>query len=521
MTDVLLRDTIIHRGLFYMKKGFWLEHRSIVAIAVCLLALAEIVDLTIVAVAIPHIMGALGCNIQEVSLVTTSYIVAAAVFIMTTGFVSSRLGSKKTILLSTLVFGVSSVLCGFASSLNEMVLFRLIQGIGGAFLPSMAQGYIVGNFDEEEQPKMMSIMTLTVVLGPIIGPLAGGYLVNAYSWRCIFFVNVPICLVAFLIVFFWMKETVTTKINFDSISFAFMAIGFGSLEYFIDEGNNLNWFNSHLMVICLCVGLVFITFFVWRGIRGSSVVSFELFKNFNFVISCSIVFMFMVAVTTGMAFYATFLQQGYNFPVDVAGYITAPRGVCAVIGGILGSILCSKFDKRIILIGGLLLFSCGCWIETHFGTNWSLSTQLLTCAVVGLSMSMTFTPLLQVAFTGVTEALSNDASGVFNFFRNIGNSVGTSIASTVLSRNEQVSWNDLSSHLTPFSNAVQQMQNGVLQGMSIQKQITVFSQQVQAQAFLIANINLFYLGGIMALFLCLLPMFLDKPPKGMIKVHAL
>ena len=123
-----------------MKKGFWLEPRSIVAIAVCLLALAEIVDLTIVGVAIPHIMGALGCNIQEVSLVTTSYIVAAAVFIMTTGFVSSRLGSKKTILLSTLIFGISSVLCGFASSLNEMILFRLIQGVGGAFLPSMAQG---------------------------------------------------------------------------------------------------------------------------------------------------------------------------------------------------------------------------------------------------------------------------------------------------------------------------------------------------------------------------------------------
>ncbi|HRG63337.1 MAG TPA: hypothetical protein PLP75_10035, partial [Burkholderiales bacterium] len=169
---------------------------------------------------------------------------------------------------------------------------------------------------------------------------------------------------------------------------------------------------------------------------------------------------------------------------------------------------------------GLLLFSGGCWIETHFGTNWSLSTQLLTCAVVGLSMSMTFTPLLQVAFTGVTEALSNDASGVFNFFRNIGNSVGTSIASTVLSRNEQISWNDLSTHITPFNNAVQQMQNGLLQGMSIQKQVTILSQQVQAQAFLIANINLFYLGGIMALSLCLLPMFLAKPPKGIIKVHA-
>jgi DHA2 family multidrug resistance protein len=439
---------------------------------------------------------------------------------MTTGFVSSRLGSKKTILLSTLIFGISSVLCGFASSLNEMILFRLIQGVGGAFLPSMAQGYIVGNFNEEEQPKMMSIMTLTVVLGPIIGPLAGGYLVNAYSWRCIFFVNVPICLVAFLIVFFWMKETVTTKVSFDSISFAFMAIGFGSLEYFIDEGNNLNWFNSHLMVICLAIGLVFITFFIWRGKLGYSVVNFLLFKNSNFVVSCAIVFLFMVAITTGMAFYATFLQQGYNFPVDIAGYITAPRGVFAVLGGILGSMLCSKFDKRIIIICGLLLFSGGCWLETRFGSNWSISSQLLTCAIIGLSMSMTFTPLLQVAFTGVTEALSNDASGVFNFFRNIGNSVGTSIASTVLSRNEQTSWNDLSAHLKPFSSAVQQLQNGVLQSMPIQTQVTILAQEVQAQAFLIANINLFYLGCVIGLALCLLPMFLAKPAKGVIKVNA-
>ena len=502
-----------------MKKGFWLEPRSIVAIAVCLLALAEIVDLTIVAVAIPHIMGALGCNIQEVSLVTTSYIVAAAVCIMTTGFVSSRLGAKKTILLSTIVFGVASVLCGFATSLNEMSFFRLIQGVGGAFLPSMAQGYIVGNFDEEEQPKMMSIMTLTVVLGPIIGPIAGGYLVNAYSWRCIFFVNVPICLTAFVIVLFWMKETVTSKVNFDTISFAFMAIGFGSLEYFIDEGNNLNWFNSHKMVICLLIGIVFITFFIWRGLLGRSVVNFNLFRNFNFVISCTLVFTFMVAVTTGMAFYATFLQQGYNFPVDFAGYITAPRGMFAVVGGVIGSILCTKFDKRIVLMAGLLLFSLGCWLETHFGTNWNLTMQLSVCAIIGLSMSMTFTPLLQVAFTGVSEALSNDASGVFNFFRNIGNSVGTSIASTMLSRNEQISWNDLSAHVNPFSNSLQQMQNGVLQGMPIQQQITILAEEVQSQAFLIANINLFYLGGIMALVLCVLPMFLAKPSKGVVEVH--
>lgn len=503
-----------------MKKGFWLEPRTIVAYAVCMLALAEIVDLTIVAVAIPHIMGALGCNIQEVSLVTTSYIVAAAVFIMTTGFVSARLGNRRTILLSAVVFGIASVLCGTATSLNEMIIFRLIQGLGGAFLPSMAQGYIVGNFDEEEQPKMMSLMTLTVVLGPIIGPIMGGYLVNQYSWRCIFYVNVPICVTAFAIVFFWMKETATSKISFDSISFAFMAIGFGSLEYFIDEGNNLNWFNSHKMVICLLVGIVFITFFIWRGLKGSSVVNFALFKNINFVVSCIIVFMFMMAVTVGMAFYATFLQQGYNFPVDIAGYITAPRGVFAVLGGIFGAVLCSKFDKRAVLIFGLLLFSAGSFLQTKFfGTNWSLSTQLLTGALIGSAMSITFSPLMQVAFTGVNEALSNDAGGVFNFFRNIGNSVGTSIASTLISRNEQTSWNDMASHLTPFHQPVQQLLNGPLQGMSVQKQVTILSQEVQLQSFLIANINLFHLACFIALGLCVLPIFLAKPTGGAAKVH--
>lgn len=497
-----------------MKKGFWFEPRTIVAYAVCMLALAEIVDLTIVSVAIPHIMGALGCNIQEVSLVTTSYIVAAAVFIMTTGFVSARLGNRRTILLSAIVFGVASILCGTATSLNEMILFRLIQGIGGAFLPSMAQGYIVSNFTQEEQPKMMSLMTLTVVLGPIIGPLVGGYLVNEYSWRCIFYVNVPICAAAFAIVYFWMKETATSKVSFDSISFAFMAIGFGSLEYFIDEGNNLNWFNSHRIVICLLVGLVFITLFIWRGLEGKSVVSFALFKNSNFVVSCIIVFMFMMSVTVGMAFFSTFLQQGYNFPVDAAGYITAPRGVFAVIGGVIGTVLCSKFDKRGVLVFGLLLFAFGCWLQSKlFGASWSLSTQLLTAAIIGAAMSITFTPLMQVAFTGINEALSNDAGGVYNFFRNIGNSVGTSMASTLISRNEQTSWNDMAGHLTPFKPQVQQVLHGALESMPIYQQVTILSQSVQRQSFLISNLNLFYLSCLIALGLCVLPFFLAKPEK--------
>lgn len=169
-----------------MKNSFWLESRSFVALAVCLLALAEIIDLTIVGVALPNIMGALGCNIQEAALITTGYIVSAAVCIMLTGFVTSRFGLKRIILLSAFVFGVSSILCGLSTSLSQIIFFRIVQGMGGAFLPSTAQGYIAANFSEDERPKMMAILTMAMVLGPIIGPIMGGILVANYSWRWIF-----------------------------------------------------------------------------------------------------------------------------------------------------------------------------------------------------------------------------------------------------------------------------------------------------------------------------------------------
>ncbi len=157
-----------------MKINFWLERRTIVAVAVSILTLAEIVDLTIVSVALPDIMGALQANINEISLTMTSYIVASAVFIPLTGYVSNRFGYKSIILGSAVIFGVSSIMCGLATTLSEMVIFRLIQGVGGAFLPSMAQAYIVRNFTQEEQPKIMVLYSLCVVLGPVLGPIFGG-----------------------------------------------------------------------------------------------------------------------------------------------------------------------------------------------------------------------------------------------------------------------------------------------------------------------------------------------------------
>lgn len=315
--------------------GFWSQKRTIVALAISLLALAEIVDLTIVAVAIPQIMGAIGANVETIADVTTVYIVTAAIFILLSGLIIEKYGIKRVALVSSVIFGISSIMCGLSTSLAEMIVFRAFQGMGGAFLPSVAQTYISTSFKNEEYNKMMTIYSMVIVMGPIIGPVLGGAICENMSWEWIFYVNVPLCIVAFIIIAFMMEATQIKKIKIDYISFGFMAIGVGCLELFIDNGNTNGWFSSIKMIILLAISLVSIGFFIWRGLIYSSVVKFKIFKNFNFVLACFLCFMFVLLFSAAMAYLPTMLQQVYGYPVDLAGYITAPRGVAAIIGAML------------------------------------------------------------------------------------------------------------------------------------------------------------------------------------------
>jgi DHA2 family multidrug resistance protein len=322
--------------------NIWTERRTIIAYALSIIALAEIIDLTIVSVAIPDLMGALGANINEVSLTMTSYIVAAAVCIPLTGLVTRKYGIKTVALASTLIFGLASVLCGTATSLEQMITYRIIQGVGGAFLPALAQMYVVDNFSKSEQPKIITIVTLCIVLGPIIGPVMGGTIIEHASWRWIFYVNVPVCLVGFILIAWLMENTENNKIKIDYISFLFMAFGVGLLEYFIDEGNIHSWFQSITMISIFASAIILIGFFIWRGILGSSVIKFEIFNNINFVLSCFILFLFFSALSGCLSFFPAMLQNAYGMPPDTAAYIQAPRGIAAIIGAPIYVILSKK-----------------------------------------------------------------------------------------------------------------------------------------------------------------------------------
>lgn len=490
-------------------KNFWLEHRTIVTYALSLLSLAEIVDLTIVSIAVPHIMGSLNANLSEVSLTMTSYIVAAAVCIPLTGLVTKKFGMKRITLISSVVFGVSSILCGLSTTLTQMIIFRTIQGIGGAFLPAITQAYIAQNFTQAEQPKIMTIYSLCVVMGPIIGPALGGMLVENLTWRWVFYVNVPICIAGFMLILIYMKKDILTKINIDYISFAFMALGVACLEYFIDEGNSNNWFDSIEMIIIFTIAVILIIFFLWRGILGKSVIDFRVFKYKNLMLSYIMIFLFSLVVTASMAYFPTMLQQSYSYPVDTAGYVTAPRGIVAFVIAPLLIVLMRKFDARKIIICGLLIFASSCFILASYGPNISITLIIFTVTIQGIGMMSVFVPIMQMVFIEVPENLHNDASGIFNFFRNIASSIGTSLSATIISHQMQISWHDLSSYINPYYISYIRWKE-LIPNVPEQLQAIIIKFKIMQQSILISYLDSFYIFGFILLGIIWIPFFFKR-----------
>lgn len=493
--------------------NFWFNSKAIVVYAVSLLALAEIVDLTIVAVAIPQIMGALGADLDSIALVTTSYIVAATGFIPLSGIVIRKYGMKRVVLVSAFIFTLSSILCGMATSLMAMIFFRILQGIGGAFLPSVAQSYIANNYSGEERQKMMSLFGLIVVMGPVLGPLLGGALCENMSWRWIFYVNVPICSVGALLVLFFMKKDSVEHIKIDHLSFVFMMLGLGCLEYFIDQGNRHNWLESIQMIIILCVSILSLTFFIWRGLLGKSVANLSLFKNRNFVISCAVMFIFMMMVTGSLAYFPTMLQQVYNYPVDTAGYITAPRGIAAILATPMVPIITNRIGMRITMVLGMFFFAMACFMLAGFAPEVSERYILMTMILQGFSMMCFFVPVLQICFVGFSEDQSSDVSGLFNFFRNFACSVGNSICATIVSHQVQVTYHGMGTYISPYATGFSWWRQN-LSNVSEQIQVAIAQGQMMAQGLLVSYLDSYYIFGVLLLLIMWTPLMLKQPKIG-------
>lgn len=467
-----------------------------IAITICVMVatLMQALDSTIANVALPYMQGALSATSTQVNWVLTSYIVAAAITTPATGWLEQKFGRRRLFIISIVGFVGASMLCGTATSLTEIVMFRLVQGVFGAPLVPLAQATLLDTYPRRVQGQAMAMFGLGVMLGPILGPTLGGWLTQYYDWRWVFYVNVPIgALALFLAVGYFPKRPPNPNVRLDAFGFATLSLAIASLQLFLDRGQELNWFQS--VEIKFEFGLFILglyLFVVHTATTGSeSFVDRRLFADKNFVVSQFLIFIVGAVLLATLAMLSPYLQELLDYPVLTAGIVLAPRGIGTMIAMILVGQLIGRIDIRLLLIAGFLMTAYSLWEMSGFNQNVSESTLIRTGIIQGFGIGFVFVPMSTVAFATLPDALRTQGTAFFNLVRNIGSSVGISVMSFLLVRNEQIIHSTLVQHVSPYSRAVQQLGDAV--DLSTLQGRAAINQLVSVQAEVIAYADCFLL----------------------------
>ena len=426
-------------------------NRPLITFSIMAATIMQSLDSTIANVALPQMQGTLSATQDQMAWVLTSYIIAAAIMIPLTGWLAGRFGRKKVFLISIVGFTVSSALCGVATSLVEIVIFRLLQGISGAALVPLSQAVLFDINPREHHGRAMSIWGVGVTLGPVLGPVLGGWLTESYSWRWVFFINVPVGVIAFLGLSAYMPETRKHADRFDFFGFATLALSIGALQLFLDRGELKDWFASPEIVMeALAAGMAFYFFLVHSFTFARPFLSPALFADRNFVTANVFIFLIGVVLFATLALIPPMLQNEMNYPVLVSGLVTAPRGLGTMLGMMVVGRLVGRVDARLILAAGLGLTALSLWQMTHFDLLMDEKLVVVSGILQGLGVGLAYVPISTLAFSTLAPSLRNEGTAFFNLQRNIGSAIGISAVQTLLTRNTQVVHAALAEHITPY-----------------------------------------------------------------------
>jgi DHA2 family multidrug resistance protein len=424
-------------------------HRWFIIAAIMLSTVMEILDTTIVNVSLPHMMGSLSADLDEISWVLTSYIVAAGVLMPLTGFLVGRFGSKRLLLINIVGFMFTSALCGVSSNLTEIVTFRLLQGVFGASLVPLSQFILRETFSAKEQPKMMAIWGIGVMAAPIMGPTLGGFITDALNWRWIFYINVPICILNFFLVLRFIKETPLRKVKIDWIGIILMIVSIGALQLFLDRGQVDDWFASSTITSLFIIFLVTFTLFIFHCLKiENPVVNLRLFADRSFGFGTLAMTLFAASVLGSLTLLPQMLQTLFGYNSELSGITMAPRGIASAIMMAVASRLMMKgVDARWIITAGLAVGAYTTWIMGSMSLDTDMNYIVTLGFVQGLGIGCFFMPLSTIVYATLPKHSIAEASGLFSFGRNIGNAMGISLLTTYLSRDTQTNWNILGSHI--------------------------------------------------------------------------
>lgn len=424
--------------------------KAIVTGAIMLATVMQTLDSTIANVALPHMQGSMTATQDQIAWVLTSYIIAAAIATPATGFLSNRFGRKRLLLISVVGFTVTSMLCGAALTLDQIVLFRIAQGAFGASFVPLSQTIMLDMYTIEQRGKMMALWGVGVMVGPIVGPALGGWLTESYSWRWVFYINVPFGILALFGLMISMQESALDRIRrFDWIGFTLLSLAIGSMQIMLDRGNLKDWFSANEIVVEGLIAAFALYLFIAHSLTAKKpFIDLELFTDRNLLVGLALMFIVGLVLYATMALMPPYLETLMGFPVVTTGLVLAPRGLGTMLAMVISGRIINRVDPRHIIAFGLALASFSLWQMTYFNLDISQQTVVSTGFIQGLGLGFIFAPLTTVSFATLAPHLRTDGTSFYSLLRNVGSSVGISIAMAMVARLTQVNHASLAEHVT-------------------------------------------------------------------------
>jgi DHA2 family multidrug resistance protein len=431
--------------------------RNMVTICAMTATIMQALDTTIANVALPYMQGSLSASQDQINWVLTSYIVAAAIMTAPVGWIANRFGRKRIFIVCSAGFTFASVLCGLAQDINQMVLFRLLQGMFGAALVPLSQAVMLDSYSLQERAKAMSIWGMGVMMGPIMGPSLGAWLTETYSWHWVFFVNLPFGIFTVLGLFAFMDETKKNlELRFDWFGFAALAIGIGAMQIALDRGEQLGWLESNEIIIEMLISVAgFYYFFAHSFTTDKPFIQFAIFKDKNFVGGCVFMAVMGLVLFSTMALSSPYLQNVIGYPIITAGLLLATRGCGTFVAMMLVGRLMKYIEARTLIISGLSMMAGSLFFMTGWTDQTGVPEIIVLSILQGFGLGLVFVPLSTVAFLTLPNHLRTDGTSMLTLLRNVASSIGISVVIAQLTEGSRRTYAILSEHINPFNHALQ------------------------------------------------------------------
>jgi DHA2 family multidrug resistance protein len=485
-----------------------------ITISIMLATIIQALDGTIANVALPHMQGSLSASQDQITWVLTSFIVAAAIATPLNGWLVDRFGLKKVFLVSVAGFTVASVLCGISATLTEIVIARMLQGVFGAALVPLSQSVLLDINPREKHGSAMAVWGMGVMIGPILGPTLGGWLTDAYDWRWVFFINVPIGAIAFYGIWRYIRAVAPARrVKFDTFGFVTLSVAIGSLQMLLDRGEQNDWFGSAetwVEAVLLAMSAAYFIAHTATRPAGQSFIDYRLLKNPNYVTGLLLIFIVGMVLFATRALMPTMLQGLMGYPAMLAGLVTAPSGLGTMAAMLVVGKLTGRVDFRLLLGAGFAITGFSLWQMTHYTLVLSQADIVWPGVIQGVGLGLVFVPLSAATFATLSPQMRAEGTALYSLIRNIGSSIGIAMVQTLLVRNTQIAHASLGAHVTIANPALADPSSAY--NLASSGGAAMLNAEITRQASMIAYVDDFWL--MMLLTAAVIPMLLLIRPPG-------